>query len=508
MMRFGQCCTNTNNPWGVCLTMMKNNRIRLSRLAISLAIALSTLPAIAQNTTSAGGGRVTNNEGRAVSGAQVTILHVDSGSVSNTVTDADGRYSARGLRAGGPYTITITKDGVTEKLEGVTLTLAETNAVDAKLSGTAKLEVLQVTGRNLASDKFNPNAMGAGSSFGRAELDTYASIQRNLQDYARIDPRVSQTDKERGEISVSGQNSRYNKITIDGVNISDTFGLEANTLPTLKQPISIDAIQSVQVNISNYDVTQTGYTGGNINAVTKSGTNEFHGSLSYVARDDSLVGQRYNRASDTYTDAPKFKEKTWGFTVGGPIIKDKLFFFAAYEQLKSSRGLPDAGPIGSGAANIIGIPPATIAAVQALAQSRYSIDVGTFDTAGRNLVVKDSLLKLDWNINAQHRASVRYTKTDQTEPIFPNIFTTPTTALSLTSDWYDQIKTIETWVGQVFSDWTPNFSTELKVSKRDYHSEPLNKASLPLMQFSFIDQAAPASKRRHTQPHTATQRNP
>src|SRR5258706_11313693 len=235
MMRFGQCCTNTNNHWGVCLTMMKNNRIRLSQLAISLAIALSTLPALAQNTTSAVGGRVTNSEGKAVSGAQVTILHVDSGSVSNTVTDADGRYSARGLRAGGPYTITITKDGVTEKLEGVTLTLAETNAVDAKL-GTAKLEVLQVTGRNLASDKFNPNAMGTGTNIGRAEIDTYASIQRNLQDYARIDPRAAQPDKERGEITVSGQNTRYNKTTIDGVNIRPTFALEANPLPPRKQP--------------------------------------------------------------------------------------------------------------------------------------------------------------------------------------------------------------------------------------------------------------------------------
>src|SRR5260221_1962945 len=136
MMRFGQCCTNTNNPWGVCLTMMKNNRIRLSRLAISLAIALSTLPALAQNTTSAVGGRVTNNECRAVSGAQVTILHVDSGSVSNTVTDADGRYSARGLRAGCPYSITITKVCGTEKFEVVTLTLAQTNAVDRKRNGT------------------------------------------------------------------------------------------------------------------------------------------------------------------------------------------------------------------------------------------------------------------------------------------------------------------------------------------------------------------------------------
>ncbi len=488
--------------------MTKIHRTGLSRIALSVAIALATLPALAQNTTSAVGGRITGTDGKPASGAQVTILHKDSGSVTNTVTDADGRYAARGLRVGGPYTITIVKDGVTEKREGVYLLLAETASVDAKLGGaTQAVETIVVTSQNVGSDKFNTNSMGAGSSFGRAELDAYASIQRNLQDYARIDPRVSQTDKERGEISVGGQNSRYNKITIDGVNISDTFGLEANTLPTLKQPISIDAIQSVQVNISNYDVTQTGYTGGNINAVTKSGTNELKGSVSYVTRNDQYVGQRYNRGTDVYTDAPKFKENTKGFTLGGPIIKDKLFFYGGFEELRSSRNAPDGGPIGSSAGNIIGILPSTIATAQSLSQSLYKIDVGVFDPAGRELVVKDSLLKLDWNINAQHRASIRYTKTDQTEPIFPNIFTSPTTALSLTSDWYTQVKKIETVVGQWFADWTPTFSTEAKVSTRDYHSEPKNNASLPLIQLTFLDQAAPAGTRRNTNLNMGTERS-
>src|SRR6185436_13363391 len=113
----------------------------------------------------------------------------------------------------------------------------------------------------------------------------------------RNDPRLAQTDKERGEISAMGQNSRYNSITIDGVAINDSFGLEANNLPTAKQPISVDAIQSVQVNLSNYDVTQKGYTGANINAVTKSGTNEYKGSVYYVYRDESLTGRRYNRTT-------------------------------------------------------------------------------------------------------------------------------------------------------------------------------------------------------------------
>ena len=467
--------------------MNNSTRVRLSKLALAVAIALGSVSAFAQNTTSAIGGRITAADGKAVAGAQVMIVHTESGSVNNALTDADGRYAAKGLRVGGPYTITITKDGVTEKRENVFLQLAETASLDAKLGGaTQAVETIVVTGQSAGSDKFSSTAIGSGSTFGRAELDSFASIQRNLQDYARIDPRVSQTDKERGEISVGGQNTRFNKITIDGVNISDTFGLEANTLPTVKQPISIDAIQSVQVNVSNYDVTQTGYTGGGINAVTKSGTNEFKGSVSFVTRGDEYVGKRYARGTDSYIDPPKLKEQTKGFTVGGPIIKDKLFFYAGYEQLTSTRLPPDFGPLGSSAANVIGITPSAISSAQSLATSQYKMAIGGLDLPGNSeLEVKDSLAKLDWNINNSHRASLRYTKTDQTEPIFNNFFATPSTSLSLSSNWHNQVKSIKTVVGQWFADWTPTFATEAKISSRDYHSEPTIPVNLPEVTLAF-----------------------
>lgn len=472
--------------------MMNNNRIRLSKLALSLALVLGTAPALAQNTTAAVGGRVTGADGKPAGGAQVTILHVESGSVSNVVTDAEGRYAQRGLRVGGPYTITITKDGVTEKRENVFLQLAETTPVDAKL-GTQAVEKIVVTGSSIVSDKFSSSAMGAGTSLGRADLDAYASIQRNLQDYARIDPRVSQTDKERGEMSVAGQNSRFNSVTIDGVAINDTFGIEANGLPTQKQPISIDAIQSVQINVSNYDVTQKGYTGANVNAVTKSGTNDFKGSVSYVYRDDNMVGKRYTRSTNTYFDPPAFEETTKGVTFGGPIIKDKLFFFAGYEELSSTRASPTLGPIGSSLTNV-GITTSAIAGAQQIGRNTYNIDVGSLDVpSGTELKVKDKLLKLDWNINSQHRANVRYTKTDQTEPFFPNFFSTAPTALSLSSDWYNQVKSIETLVGQWFADWSPTFSTEFKLSQRDYHSEPRNNSTLPLIQLGFTGALPPGT---------------
>jgi hypothetical protein len=451
------------------------NRLRLTELALSVALAFTAVPAFAQNTTSAIGGLVTSADGNPTAGAQVTIKHVESGSTANTTTDATGHYVARGLRPGGPYTITITKNGVTETRENVYLQLAETASLDAKLGGQA---VATVTVTGSASQLINKSSMGASTNVSHAELEAMASIARNLQDIARVDPRVVQTDKVRGEMSIAGQNSRYNTITIDGVNISDTFGLEANTLPMIKQPISIDAIQSVQVNVSNYDVTQKGYIGGNINAVTKSGTNEFHGDAYYVFRNDRYAGKRYNINNGTYFDPPASKDTTAGFSLGGPILQDKLFFFINHEEYKSLRNAPSFGPIGSTQTNV-GIAPSTIAGAQAIAKSKYGVDLGAAEAQpGTQVDVKDTLLRLDWNISDNHRAFVRYTKTEQTEPIFPDI---DQTHLSTDSHWYNQGKTLETAVAQVVSDWTDNFSTEVKLSQRNYHSEPHNNADMPMV---------------------------
>jgi Carboxypeptidase regulatory-like domain len=472
--------------------MNVQNRMKLTKIALCVALAVGAAPAVfAQNTTSAVGGRVTAVDGKNVAGAQVRILHVESGSVTNVTTDAEGRYSARGLRVGGPYTITITKDGVTDKRENVFLTLAETANIDTKLGAkpAGKPEEIVVTAAAI-SDTFSKSAMGAGTAISRQDLDTFGSIQRNLQDYARTDPRVSQTDKERGEISAGGQNSRYNSITIDGVNINDTFGLESNNLPTLKQPISIDAIQSVQVNVSNYDVTQKGYTGANINAVTKSGTNDFKGSVYQVYRDQKLAGDRYNRLTGVYTSPAAFDEKTQGVTFGGPLLKDKLFFFVAYEDFYSSRSAPNFGPIGSSLPNV-GITPTAISGIQSLASSTYRVDLGSNDVpSGVKLTVKDLTAKIDWTISDRHRANIRYNKTEQSEPIFPNF---SATQLSLNSNWYIQGKTIETIVGQIFSDWSDNFSTELKVSKRDYDSVPSNASRLPQIAFNFTGALPPGA---------------
>ncbi|OON64250.1 Oar protein [Massilia sp. KIM] len=472
--------------------MITQQQLRLTKLALALSVALAATPSFAQNTTSAIGGRISSADGKPAANAQVQIIHAESGSVSNVTTDAEGRYIARGLRVGGPYTIVITKDGVTERRENVFTELAETAAVDATI-GQA-IQTVNVVGSAARSELFARNNMGSVTSISRADLETQASINRNLQDFARIDPRVSQTDKERGELSVAGQNSRYNTLTIDGVAVNDTFGLESNGSPTARQPISMEAIASVQVNVANYDVTQRGYTGGNINAVTKSGTNQYHGGAYYVFRNDTLAGDRYDRTTDKYSEPPKFKDTTKGIWASGPLIKDRLFIFALAENFKSSRSTPDFGAIGSGAGTTVPVSQNQIGAVQRIARDRYGIDLGTGPT-GAFMTSEERTVKLDWNINDDHRANFRYSKTEQDEPIYPNF---SATGVSLSSQFYNQQKSIETMVAQVFSDWTPNFSTEFKASTRDYDSVPRNNARLPTMSFQFsgpLPADAPAGAR-------------
>ncbi len=460
--------------------MNHNNRLRLSKLSIGLIVALAAAPAFAQNTTAALNGQVVGADGQPVVGAEVVILHTESGTASRVVTDANGRYNARGLRVGGPYKITANKEGEgTQSESNVYLQLDQVSQVDISI-GAQELEAISVVGAS-GPQIFSADKMGAGTAISRQDLDNYASVQRNLQDYVRFDPRISQTDKDRGEISAGGQNSRYNTITIDGVATNDTFGLEANNLPTAKQPISIDAIDSVQVNISNYDVTQKGYTGANINAVTKSGTNTFKGSVYYIYRDENGVGDRYNRTNDSYFDAPVFEETTKGLTIGGPLIKDRLFFFAAYEELKSTRGTPEFGPLGSARTNVA-ITPTAIAGAQGIASTNYNVDIGGTTASAAELEVTDALFKLDANLGDNHRASLRWSKTEQSDPIFPTFFNN---AISLSSHWYSQDKTIETYVGELFSDWNDKFSTELKLSYRDYVSAPINNSDLPQIRLNF-----------------------
>lgn len=452
--------------------MTHPNRVRLSKLTLGLLAVLATAPVFAQSTSAGVGGTVVGTDGQPVAGAEVTITHTESGTVSRATTDASGRYTARGLRVGGPYTIVINKSGAGSTTEdGVYLNLDKVNQVDVSLGGeVTQLETVQAVVA-YGSDVFSATKMGAGSNVTRQQIEAFPSIERNLQDYARLDPRVSQTDKSRNEISVGGQNPRYNAIRVDGISTNDAFGLESNGLPTPKQPFSMDAIDEVSIDVANYDVTISGGTGGVINAVTKSGTNEFHGSVYGLYRDNSMV--RKNE------DGSKFSgfedDTTYGATFGGPLIQDKLFFFFNYEKSEQTAAGPTFGPVGSGASNTVNVTQQQIADIQRIARG-YGFESGGYGVGGADTTSEEYGLKIDWNITDNQRASFRYGTSDQSVAVFPGF---SSTQIALDSYAYQRDFEFDTYTAQLFSDWTENFSTEAKVSYRDYSAVRTPRGDLP-----------------------------
>ena len=456
--------------------MNKQLRMRLLPFMIGSLFAMSS--AFAQNTSSAIGGRVVDASGAAIGGAEVEIVHIPSGTVSRTTTDADGRYGAQGLRVGGPYRVTVNKTGLAPaEQDDVYLRLAETTTVNMVESGeTQHLEAVTVTAV-APGGKFDSENRGLGTNVSARALKDAPMPGRSIQDVARLDPRVVITDRARGEISALGQNSRFNSISVDAVNAGDPFGLSANGLPYVGTPISIDTIEEYNISTANYEVTNRRSVGANINAVTKSGTNDVHGSVYYAYQNaNSMVGDEPSK----YTG---FKKNwTGGFTVGGPIVKDTLFFFLSYEKSKIDAPGPDFGPEGSSATNIVrGVSQADIDRIIAAANT-LGLKPGVLGASSTNLDDKRLLAKFDWNINDSHRVSFRYNRTEEVEPV---IQTFNATNLSLSSFFYNQNRDKKDYVINFYDDWADNFSTEASWSYADFSQVRSALAQQPAISISL-----------------------
>ena len=433
------------------------NRVRLSKLSLGLMVALVAAPVFAQSTSAGVGGTVVGADGQPVAGAEVTITHVESGTVSRATTDASGRYNARGLRVGGPYEITITKAGAGTRTEdNVYLSLNQVNAINTTLTGdVSTLQTVSVVGV-AGSAVFSAENKGVGTSIGGRQLEIMPQGSRSLDDVARLDPRVSVTDQASGAISVAGMNNRYNTISVDGLSQGDPFGLNGNGMPYTGSPISVDTIEAYDIKVSDYDVASD-TVGAAVNAVTKSGTNEFHGSVYYVYKNaKDMVGSRDGEDYDLFG-----RDRTMGVTVGGPIVKDKLFFFASYEEqeITDFGGVSAADGVSNGFVTSDEVQEA-IATAQAL-----GLQPGTYGSTGVNLDNKRYLVKLDWNISDYHRASLTY---QQTEEFRPSPYDEFPENVVLSSHWYNIDNITKNTSLQLFSDWTENFSTEIKLSHQKF----------------------------------------
>lgn len=472
--------------------MINRNRVRLSKLALGLAFALSAAPAFAQSTSSGVGGMVTDASGAPVAGAEVTITHVESGTVSRATTDASGRYNARGLRVGGPYTITVNKSGVGTDTEGnVFLNLNQVNTVDAQLHAGAETTLATVVVAGSAANVFSSDNKGVGTNISGRALETAVSGTRALDDIARLDPRITVTDQSDGSISVSGQNNRYNNISVDGLSVNDPFGLNSNGLGFTGSPISPDTIAAYDIKITDYDVTSDA-VGANINAVTKSGTNSFHGSVYYALTDgSSMVGDRPGSDFTVFD-----QNKTTGFTFGGPLIKDKLYFFVSYEDQK----IDGITGVGADAVTTGKLSQAQVDAVAAAFES-IGITTGAGGAGGGTFALenKRTLAKLDWNISDSQRASFTYQRTEEARP-GPYSGYVKDWSVILPSNFYTSASKTDNYSFQLFSDWTENFSTEFKVGYQKYDNN--NGASLDQPEVFACFSASPCSNNPTSIPST------
>lgn len=434
-------------------------RLRLNALK-SLAILLAGLLAASGLqgqgiTSSALAGRVIDAGGDPLVDATVTAVHTPTGTTYTTQSRGNGRFNFANVRVGGPYSISASASGMRDaRQQGVFTSLGQTTDVALRLQldegEVIDLEAFTVEARS-GDYIFDPNNMGVHTSYGSADISGTPSTRRHFNDVARLNPFIAITEEDRNELTALGQSNRFNSVMLDGVRINDQFGLDSSGVQSFRNPVAFEALEAITVELAPYDVRKSGFTGAAINAVTKSGTNEFSGSAYYYYYDDGLRGDVDGRNDF-------FEEETWGLTLGGPIIKDKLFFFVYYEEFEriEAGGLPGFDP-----------DPDAIADVIQYNNANIPFDLGDFGAAGRRIQPDEKyLIKLDWNISEDHSLAVKYQQTEGEDPNVGNFDDNGET--SLNSHFYRQLRDETFYSAQLYSRWSDVFETEISFGYNRY----------------------------------------
>lgn len=367
-------------------------------------LLLSSIITKAQVTTSTIAGYVNDSKKESIIGATVKAIHLPSGTVYGAVTNDAGRFTISGVRVGGPFKVSVTYIGFADQsLENIYTNLGTTTNVNFIMqeTGVALEEVSIVSKRH---DIFSSERTGAATTFDRTLVNAIPTIgSRSINDITKYNPNGNGR-------SFGGQDSRSNNFTIDGSVFNNGFGLGSDASAggrTGSTAISLDAIEEVQVNVAPYDVRQTGFVGSGINAVTRSGTNEFSGSAYYNWRNANLYG---NKAKGTTVTTTPFNENVYGVRIGGPIIKNKLFFFADGEFIR--RTDPATPWVASGSKNIGQVTRVTVAdldLVSNLLKDKFGYITGPYEAYNLNTKSDKFLIRLDYNINERNKLTLRYT---------------------------------------------------------------------------------------------------
>lgn len=368
------------------------------------AIMLLGLPrgtAWAQGTTASITGTVVEKaNGKPLPGVNIIAIHKPSGTRYGTATGSDGSYTILGMRTGGPYTVQASFVGYqTVKETGIQLNLDEKQQISFQLERkTEKMEEVEVIGQKTA-DLISKSRTGASTNISQEQIEEFPTIGRSLTDFAKLVPQAG------GGGSLLGANDRYNSIQIDGATLDDVFGL-GDAVPGSQagaQPISLDAIKEFNVNLAPYDVRSSGFTGGQINAITKSGTNQFKGSLRFKGSDPLSYTGDLNGVG-----AGEFGKYFLVGTLGGPIIKDELFFFVTAELRRRNNPLDTRVGTGLQGTDFFDVPRQTVKNAQSVFQNIYNYNPGGIGPIDSRQDNQKLLVKLDWNISTNHRLTLRH----------------------------------------------------------------------------------------------------
>lgn len=377
-----------------------------NRLFLTLLTFLCCAFVFAQgSTTGSMSGKVHDEFDNPLIGATIVAIHLPTGAEFATIVNDSGQFRLFNLETGGPYQINISYIGYKEYVESdVILSLGQ----DHKFTVIMREDSQELNEVIVSSKSKAGGSSGSGTNVGKKRVEESPTISRDLTDYTRLDPRASVTNSKDGNATTfAGVNSRYNAIFVDGAVNNDLFGLTTsgtNGGQTGISPISIDAIKEIQISIAPYDVTKGGFSGGSINAVTRTGTNEFEGSLYHLLRNESLAGKTpTDEGNATREKLPEFTAKTYGFRLGGPIIKNKLFFFVNTEIQRTET--PYVFPTNDYKGN------SSIAQIDAIREkllNDYGHEAGDFRENISKLKGEKIIAKINWNINQNHRLSFRH----------------------------------------------------------------------------------------------------
>ena len=374
----------------------------MKKLILLLVVACSAALSYAQVTTSSIGGTISNN-GTPVEDAEIKLVLTTTNAKYNTTTRAGGGFDIFNVQAGGPYTLSVTAGGSkTVSVDNIFLILGENYKLDLDLSAAAE----KISEVSIRSGRNSGTKTGVNLNLSKEDLNTLPTIARSIDDFTKFTPQAG------GNNSFNGRDGRFNNVTIDGANFNNNFGLSSNNLPGGDaQPISLDAIEAVQVNVSPYDVRQSNFTGAGVNAITRSGTNKTEGSAYTFFRNQSLNGTKIGDV--TLENLPTTSANIYGFRLGGALVKNKVFYFvnAEYENISkpgllwnsTQDGVDPKDP------NTSRVLKSDLEAVSNHLKSKYGYETGAFEGLGNFNTRNYKILgRIDWNINDKHKFSARY----------------------------------------------------------------------------------------------------